>query len=309
MRTHRRFSLARTGAVRGALLMSGAAVSFAGMAVLIRICSEQIHAFEIAFFRNLFGLVFMLPWVLRGPGIGQLATGRFGLYFVRAVLGIAAMLSFFWALTAMPVAGAVAITFTAPLFITIGAALVLGEVVRVRRWTATLVGFGGMLLMLRPGTSTLHPAALAALFSAIAMAGSALAIKSLSGTENSRAIVTWMVVLMTPLSLPAALWVWQWPEPATWLYLTATGGLGTVGHLCLTSALKSGDASFIMPFDFVRLPAAALLAWWLFAETVDVWTWLGAGVIFSATVYITRREAQLQLLDEAQKAALAERAR
>lgn len=309
MRAHRRILRARTGAVRGALLMAGAAVSFACMAVIIRICSQQVHAFEIAFFRNLFGLAFMLPWLLRGPGIGQLATGRFGLYLLRAVLGIAAMLSFFWALTAMPVAGAVAISFTAPLFITVGAALVLGEVVRVRRWSATLVGFAGMLLMLRPGASTLHPAALAALFSAVAMAGSALAIKALSGTESSRAIVTWMVVLMTPLSLPAALLVWEWPEPATWVLLVATGGLGTVGHLLLTSALKTGDASYVMPFDFVRLPAAALLAWWLFAETVDIWTWIGAAIIFAATVYITRREARLQVLDEAERAALAERAR
>lgn len=309
MRAHRRFLHARTGAVRGALLMAGAAVSFACMAVIIRICSQQVHAFEIAFFRNLFGLAFMLPWLLRGPGIGQLATGRFGLYLLRAVLGIAAMLSFFWALTAMPVAGAVAISFTAPLFITIGAALVLGEVVKVRRWSATLVGFAGMLLMLRPGASTLHPAALAALFSAVAMAGSALAIKALSGTENSRAIVTWMVVLMTPLSLPAALWVWEWPEPWTWALLVATGGLGTIGHLLLTSALQTGDASYVMPFDFVRLPAAALLAWWLFAETVDIWTWIGAAIIFGATVYITRREAKLQVLDEADRAALAERAR
>lgn len=309
MRAHSRILRARTGAVRGALLMAGAAVSFACMAVLIRICSQQVHAFEIAFFRNLFGLAFMLPWLLRGPGIGQLATGRFGLYLLRAVLGIAAMLSFFWALTAMPVAGAVAISFTAPLFITVGAALVLGEVVRIRRWSATLVGFAGMLLMLRPGASTLHPAALAALFSAVAMAGSALAIKALSGTESSRAIVTWMVVLMTPLSLPAALLVWEWPEPATWVLLVATGGLGTVGHLLLTSALKTGDASYVMPFDFVRLPAAALLAWWLFAETVDIWTWIGAAIIFAATVYITRREARLQVLDEAERAALAERAR
>lgn len=309
MRAASRYFHAQTGAVRGALLMAGAATSFAGMAVMIRICSEQVHAFEIAFFRNLFGLAFMLPWLLRGTGLGQLATQRFGLYFLRALLGIAAMLSFFWALTAMPVAGAVAISFTAPLFITVGAALVLGEVVRARRWTATLVGFGGMLLMLRPGASTLHPAALAALFSAIAMAGSALAIKELSRTERSRAIVTWMVVLMTPLALPAALWVWEWPEPVTWALLVAIGGLGTIGHLLLTSALKTGDASYVMPFDFVRLPAAALLAWWLFAETVDAWTWIGAGVIFGATVYITRREAKLQILDEADKAALAERAR
>lgn len=298
-----------TGATRGAILMVSAALSFAVMAVTIRICSEEIHAFEIAFFRNLFGLVFMLPWLLRGDGLGRLATRRPGLYVTRAVLGIAAMLSFFWALTAMPVAGAVAISFSAPLFITMGASLVLGEIVRMRRWTATLIGFCGMLLILRPGTGTLQPAALAALFSAVAMAGSALTIKLLSRTEPSQAIVTWMVVLMTPLALPPALWVWQWPSMTVWLLLVLIGGLGTLGHLSLTAAMKTADASYVMPFDFVRLPAVALLAWLLFGETVDYWTWIGAGVIFAATIYIVHREARLQILDEAEKAALAERAR
>lgn len=309
MRSAQRRFLAWPGAVRGALLMAGAAVSFACMAIMIRLASAQIHAFEIAFFRNLFGLAFMLPWLLRGDGFDQLATERFGLYLLRATLGIAAMLSFFWAITAMPVAGAVAISFTAPLFITVGAALVLGETVRIRRWSATLIGFCGMLLILKPGWSTLHPAALAALFSAAAMAGSALTIKLLSRTEPSNAIVTWMVVLMTPLSLPAALWVWEWPSLRTWLLLVLIGGLGTLGHRMLTAALKSADASYVMPFDFVRLPAVAALAWWLFGEVVDYWTWIGAGVIFGATVYITQREARLQILDEAEKAALAERAR
>lgn len=295
--------------MRGALLMSGAALSFAVMAVLIRAASAQLHAFQIAFFRNLFGLVFMLPWLFRGRGLERLATGHFGLYVLRASFGICAMLSFFWALTAMPLAGAVAIAFTSPLFITAGAALVLGEVVRARRWTATVIGFFGVLLILRPGAGSLEPAALAALFSAAAMAGSALSIKVLSRSEPADAIVTWMVVLMTPLALPAALWVWRWPEPRTWLLLITIGGAGTVGHMLLTRAMQAADASYVMPFDFVRLPAVALMAWLAFGQTVDAWTWVGAGIIFSATMYIVHRESRLQVLDDSEKAALAERSR
>lgn len=281
--------------VRGALLMTGTAICFAIMAILIRLASRQIHAFEIAFFRNLFGLMFMLPWLARGDGFSRLATPRFGMYVLRATFGIAAMLSFFWALTAMPMAGAVALSFTAPLFITIGAALILGEVVRARRWTATIVGFLGMLVILRPGVTAIQPAAFAALFSAAAMAGSALTIKILTRTEPSDAIVTWMVVLMTPLSLPAALWVWETPAAQTWVWLILIGAFGTLGHMMLTRAMKTADASYVMPFDFTRLPAVALMAWLLFGETVDAWTWAGAAVIFGATVYIVHRETRLHI--------------
>jgi drug/metabolite transporter (DMT)-like permease len=296
-------------AVRGALLMTGSACAFAVMAILIRLASDRIHAFEIAFFRNLFGLMFMLPWIARGTGLSRLATPRFGLYMLRAVFGIAAMLSFFWALTAMPLAGAVALSFTAPLFITIGAAVILRETVGARRWSATLVGLAGTLIILRPGAASVQPAALAALFSAVAMAGSALSIKVLTRTEPTDAIVTWMVVLMTPLSLPAALWVWETPDWQTWLWLVLIGAFGTIGHMMLTRAMKVADASYVMPFDFTRLPAVALMAWLLFGETVDAFTWAGALVIFGATVYIVQREARLQVLDEAERAALAERAR
>lgn len=281
--------------VRGALLMTGTALCFAVMAIFIRLASHQIHAFEIAFFRNLFGLVFMLPWLARGSGLSRLHTGKFGLYVLRALFGIAAMLAFFWSLTAMPMAGAVALSFTAPLFITIGAALILGEVVRARRWTATIIGFLGMLVILRPGVAAVQPAAMAALFAAAAMAGSALTIKVLTRTEPSDAIVTWMVVLMTPLSLPAALWVWETPAPQTWLWLLLIGGFGTLGHMMLTRAMKTADASYVMPFDFTRLPAVAFMAWVLFGEVVDAWTWAGAAVIFAATVYIVHRETRLHI--------------
>lgn len=295
--------------VRGAVLMIGAAFSFALMAVLIRIASAELHAFEIAFFRNFFGLVVMLPWLLTGDGFRQLATPRFGLYLSRAVLGIAAMLAFFWALTAMPIAEAVALSFTAPLFVTVGAALVLGEVVRARRWSATIIGFAGMLMILRPGVTTLEPAALAALFSAAAMAGSALCIKVLSRTESSQAIITWMALMMTPLALPAALLVWEWPDAMTWFYLALIGGVGTLGHSCLTLAMKTADVSYVMPFDFVRLLAVTFFAWLLFDEVMDAWAWAGASVIFAATLYIVHRESKLNILDEPEKAALTERAR
>lgn len=277
--------------------MIGAAIAFALLAIAIRVCSEHLHALEIVFFRNLFSLVIMLPWMLRGARFAQLATGRMKLYLFRAVLGLSAMQSFFWALTEMPVAGVIAISFTTPLFITLGAAFILGEVVDRRRWIATLVGFAGTILIIDPGIDTiLDPASVAALYFAIAMAGSVLVVKSLSRTESSQAIVTWSVMLMTPLSLPPALLVWEWPSPSAWLLLALIGTLGTIGHVCLTAAMKTADAAYVMSFDFIRLPAVAFLAWLILGETTGYSIWVGTGVIFLSTLYTARRETRLQSL-------------
>ncbi len=281
-------------ALRGAFFMTLASILFAGMVGIVRHVSETsgLHAFELAFFRNLFGLLFMLPWLMH-TGFGGLKTRRLGLYTVRGVFSILAMLSWFWAVTVMPLAEATALSFTTPIFTTILAALVLGEVVRIRRWTATVVGFLGTLLILRPGFVEVSPAALAVLFGAACIAAAIVAMKILARTESPNAIVTYMVLFLTPLSLPPALFVWQWPAAETWPWLVALGAVATAAHLCVTRAFAAADASAVMPLDFVRLPFVALIGYLAFAEQPDLWTWLGAAVIFGATVYITQREARL----------------
>lgn len=278
--------------VRGSLYMVAAAFFFSCMSALIRLGSEELHAFQIAFFRNVFGLAFMVPWLLR-TGRTALHTRRIGLYLFRAVLGVTTMLAFFWTLTVIPLAQAISLSFTAPLFVTIGAAMVLGEVVRLRRWTATLVGFFGTLIILRPGADEFSLPSLVALCAAAAMAGSVLIIKVLSRTEPSSAIVTYMVLLMTPLSFLPALFVWEWPSAYTWFLMLSLGGCGTAGHLLFTKAMQITDASLVMPFDFVRLPVVAALGYALFGQTVDAWTWVGAVIIFGAGLYIAHREARL----------------
>ncbi len=273
--------------------MTAASLCFAGMIGIIRHLNavEALHAFEIAFFRNLFGLAFMLPWLAK-TGLGALKTKRIGLYTVRGLLGILAMLCWFWAITVMPMAEAVALSFTTPIFATVLAAMVLHETVRARRWTATVVGFLGVVIILRPGFEDVTLAATAVLVSALAMAASVIAIKSLSKTEPTDAIVTYMVIYLTPMSLVAAIFVWTTPELHVWPWLIGLGGLATLGHQFLTRAFKVADASAVMPFDFLRLPFVAALAWVFFDETADLWTWAGAAVIFGASAYITYREAR-----------------
>jgi drug/metabolite transporter (DMT)-like permease len=262
------------------------------MAITIRQSARELHAFEIAFFRNLFGLLFALPLLLHtGPAL--LRTRRIGLYFLRCLVGLGAMLSGFWSLVHLPLAQAVALSYTTPLFVTIGAVLVLGEVVRARRWSAILVGFLGALVILRPGHAEVTLPALVALASAALAASAAISIKFLSRTEPADAIVIWMVLIMTPLSLIPALPYWIWPNAHTWAWLALTGLLGTAGHWLLTRAYQLGEVSALQPINYLQLPIVAALAWWLYGEAIDRYTVIGATIIIASTLYIAHREAVL----------------
>lgn len=277
---------------RAVLLMASAAVLFGLMSVAIRLASHHVHLFEIAFFRNFFGLLFALP-LLAGPGLGLLRTRRVGLYGLRCGLGLAAMLCSFWALVYLPLSQAVAISYSMPLFVTIGAVLFLHEVVRLRRWSAVVIGFLGVLLILRPGTEAFSTGHLIALSGAALAACAYIAMKSLLRTEPADAAVIWMVLILSPLSLIPALFVWQWPGPTGWLWLVCTGLFGTLAQMCLTRATRLAELSALIPLNFIQLPVVAVFAWLLFGEHIDTMTVLGAAVIIAATVYIARREARL----------------
>lgn len=266
---------------------------FAGMVIAIRYAAADLHAFEIAFFRNLFGLMFALP-LLRRAGMGVLKSNRMGLYLARCLIGLGAMLCGFWSLVHLPLGQAVALSYATPLFVTIGAVLVLGEVVRMRRWSAVAIGFIGVLIIVRPGIENVSPAVMVALASSALAASAAITIKFLSRTEPAEAIVIWMVLIMTPLSLLPALAVWSWPtSAAVWGWLVLTGFFGTAGHTLLTEAYKRGDVSALTPINFVQLPVVATLAWLLFDESISRYTVIGASIIFASTFYIVRREAKI----------------
>jgi drug/metabolite transporter (DMT)-like permease len=277
---------------RGAVLMVGACAGFAAMMAIVRKVSPEIHPFEAAFFRNLLGTIFIFPWIFHA-GWDQLRTGRPTMHIVRSICGLAAMLLLFTALSMLPLADVTALSFTAPLFATIGAALLLSEHVGARRWTATLVGFFGALVIIRPGAGTFSGASLVALASAVAIAAAQLSVKSLSRTEHPNAMVLIMGLLMTPMSLLPAAFVWTWPNWSTFLWLLLLGLVATIGQVFLVRAMQAADASAVMPFDFSRLIFASALGWLMFGERPDAWTWVGAATIVAATVYIARREAIL----------------
>ena len=278
--------------LRGVLWILFACVAFSGMGVSVRYLTRFLPPQELIFFRNALSLIWMLPWIFRS-GFTALRTTHFRMYLGRSALAFVSMLCWFTALVTLPLAEAIALGFTAPLFSTVLAVLILGEVVRRRRWTATIIGFLGAMVILRPGIEEVTFAHFLVLASSATGAITSVVVKQLTRTEHPNTIVTYMTLLTTPFALLIALPVWQWPEAMTWFWLLVLGLLATLGHQASTRAFLYLDASLVASLDFIRLPTAALLAWIVFTEVPDIWTWIGGAIIAASSVYIARREAQL----------------
>jgi drug/metabolite transporter (DMT)-like permease len=206
------------------------------------------------------------------------------------------MVTWFYGITVVPLATATAVNFTAPLFATIAAVFVLHEDVRLRRWSAVVIGFVGVLVIMRPGAERLDANLLILLLSAASAAMNNITVKFLARTEPPGRIVAMFMIYLTPLSLIPALFVWRWPDPSTFGALVGLGGLGTIAHLSVARALATADASACAPFEFARLPFAALIGFLWFGELTDVWTWAGAAIIAGSSVYVAHREARVARL-------------
>ncbi len=272
------------------LLVAIAAVGFSTMHALIRILSADLHPFEIAFFRNFFGLLVLAPVLVR-RGIAPLHTTRLPLHALRSVLQMGSMLLFFTALTLTPIARVSAMGFTAPLFATIGAVLFLGEALHRRRIAALALGFAGAMIVLQPGAE-IDTGLFLVLLSSAGWAIALLVIKTISSTDSSLTLGLWMGIFMAPLSLIPAAFVWTWPAPGDYPWLVLMGAVGTLAHLCMAEAFVQADASAVLPVDFTRLVWASLLGFFIFGEVPELPTWIGGAIIFASTTYITYREAR-----------------
>jgi drug/metabolite transporter (DMT)-like permease len=266
--------------------------AFASMWVMIRLAARHLHSFEIVFFRNFLGLLFLLPMMLGTPGL--IRRDRMKVHLGRATSGFIATMGTFYAVANAPLATTLAINYTAPLFGTLGAVLVLGERIRARRIAALAVGFVGMLLVLRPGQLPLTAGIVAGIVSAVSTGYSIVAMRSLVGVDDARAVAAWTFILTTIPSLAVAMFVWQTPPLAVWPLLAGIGAAAAIGQLTLTRAFSLAEASAVLPLDFVRfglITAAGIL---LFGETYDALTLAGGALILSSTIYLAWREAQLK---------------
>lgn len=274
--------------ILGALAVTGAALCYATTAVCIRVMSSELNPFMIGLLRNTFGLLFFLPLLVRA-GTGAFRTTHWPVHLVRTFCAIVSGLLYFWALGRVALAEATALNFTGPIFVAMGAVALLGERMGARRWTAIVVGFLGILVILRPGFQTIGPGLLAVLGSALVWAGMVLANKSLARTETMTQIVLLNLVVAAPVSLLLALPVWQWPSPPMVALGAVQGLLGTLAHLFMARAFQLADASHVMPFDFLRLPFTVGLAFVFFTELPDTLTVVGATIVFATTTYIALR--------------------
>jgi drug/metabolite transporter (DMT)-like permease len=278
--------------MRAAGLMLASTLCFGVMAIAIRLASQSLHTFEVAFFRNLFGLLAVLPLLL-GAQRAELRTKQLPKYFVRCLIGICSMLAGFWAIGHLPLAQAISLTYSTPIFVTIAAVLFLHERVRARRWLAVAAGFIGVLVIVRPGSAEFSIDSLAALLAAVLGGVISIQIKQLSRIDSANTIVLYTYAFWVPMSLLPALFVWQWPHGVTWVWIVAAGVFGTGGQVLWTHALKLGEVSALTPISFTQLPLVATAGWLWFGESVGIYTVIGAAIILGSNAYIAHREAVL----------------
>ncbi len=277
--------------VRGAFWVLAAALIFTIMGTLVKFLGGHFDSFQLAFFRALFGLLALLPFLAR-TGISSIKTNRLGLHLSRGLIGSAGMLCGFYALTHLSYADAVSFSYARSLFLIPLAVVFLGEVVRRRRWTATLVGFCGVLVMLRPG-GEFDLAMVAAIAGAFFVALVTILIKKLSETEKPEVILFYFGIVSTSVSFVPALMVWRMPSLWEFALLMAVGAIAASGQYCMIRGYRIGETTAITPFDYTRLLFASLIGIFIFAEPLEIWTIVGALIIVASTLYIALREANL----------------
>ena len=280
---------------RGGLWILATAAIMTCQAAIVKQLGGGLHSFEIVFFRcflSIFLLLALVPFLARGHAT-LWRTRRLPMHLVRSATGIAAMACSFYAFTRLPLADATAYAYTMPLFMIVLAVLLLGERVRWRRWSATAVGFTGVLIMARPG-GAIAPAALVALLGALMSALAFMLIKKLAVTDRALVQIFYFALVGTAISLGPALAVWRTPELDQFGLLLAIAALGTAGQLCAVMGWHVGEATAVAPVDYARLLFAGAIGFFVFAEVPDAMMVVGAVVIVASTLYIARREAVIR---------------
>jgi drug/metabolite transporter (DMT)-like permease len=276
------------------LLAVASTAVFAVMHALVRqVASSGLHAFEIAFFRSLFGALTIAPLLVRAGWIA-LRTAQPRLQVARAFLGAISMTAWFYGLGVVPIAEATALSFCSAIFASLGAVLFLGERMGARRWSAVATALVGALVILRPGLEAVQPGSLFVVLSAVTWGTGVVIVKKLSATDTPVAITAWMAISLTVVTAVPATLVWVWPSPMQLALLIIIGVLGTTGTLLYTHAMRLTEATVVIPIDFTRLIWASAIGFFVFAESPDLGTWLGGALIMGSTVYIAWREAKLR---------------
>ncbi len=278
--------------LRGAIWMIMGGLSLVVMAADIRYLVPKFSILEMIFLRSVISLCLILPWALRGGAVA-LRTRRLGLHVFRNAIHYLGNLGWFLGVILVPLADVAALQFTIPLFLVVMAALILRENIGPHRWWATAIGFTGMLVIVRPGYIPIGIGTVALLLSSMFYASSQTATKILSRTDSPNLVLFYMTVIFVPMSFVPALFGWVTPGLDDVVPLLVLGITGFTAHFCMIRSFAAADASFVIPFDFLRLPMSAVAGFLLFNEQPDMWVWIGASIIFASAYYNTRRETRI----------------
>jgi drug/metabolite transporter (DMT)-like permease len=273
--------------LRAAMWMSGAILSLSVMAVAGRAAAFDLDTFEIMLYRSILGLVIVLVVAGALGRLTEIRATKLGLHAVRNLAHFTGQNLWFYAITVIPLAQVFALEFSSPLWVLLLSPLILGERLTALRALAGAIGFLGVLIVARPSPETLNPGVISAALSAIGFALSVILTKRLTRTETITGILFWLVAMQGVMGLIAAGWDGDiaWPGQRSALPLVLIGVGGLVAHLCLTIALSIAPATVVVPIDFVRLPAIAIIGALFYNEAIDIWVFFGAVVIFGANYF------------------------
>ena len=267
-----------------ALWMAGWLALMLIVAVAGREAVRELNVFELMAIRSWIGLCLLYPLIWRAGGFSVVKTRRLPLHIARNTIHFGAQLGWFYALTLIPIGQVVAIEFTMPIWTAILAAMFLGERITIWKLSAIVLGLVGVIVIVRPATGEINPGQLIALAAAVGFGISIAVVKSLTRTEQTLAIIFWMLTVQAAASLLPALYVWTWPSPAVWGWSIVIAFCGTFSHYCMARAMLHADATIVIPMDFLRVPLTAAAGWLIYSERLDAFTVLGAALILTGNL-------------------------
>jgi drug/metabolite transporter (DMT)-like permease len=274
---------------RGAALVSLGSFTLVVMAMLVKQVGSRIPTIEILFFRSTVGFLFVLPMFMHNP-LEPLRTKRLGMHAVRGIIGTLGNICFFWTITHMLLADAMALQFSRPLFMIPLALAFLGEVAGFRRTAITLVGFAGIALYARPFTEGFDPGAFVGAAGALFGALIVICIKRLATTEPTRTIMFYYAISNAVFSLIPTVWFWVTPTGPELAMLVLIGFLGIAGQGLITHGWTLGDVTALVPLDYSRIVYSALLGYLVFGELPGLWSVAGMAIIVASSLYLVLTE-------------------
>ena len=267
-----------------ALWMAGWLALMLVVAVAGRESLRELNVFQLMELRSILGLLMLYPLIRINGGFAVVKTARVHVHIARNLLHYASQLGWFFALTLIPIGQVVAIEFTMPIWTAILAAPFLGE--RMTGWKIAAIALGlvGVVVIVRPATGEINPGQLIALAAAVGFGISIAVVKSLTRTEQTLAIIFWMLAMQTAAGFFPALYVWTWPPAYIWGWVVVIAFCGTFSHYCMARAMLHADATVVIPMDFLRVPLTATMGWLIYSERLDLFTVLGAALILAGNL-------------------------